>query len=116
MSRVAARERRENDTSARIPLKLELALELLLQADDAQRYITTLDALQAYGDTCWHSTVAALRAKGVEFLQERYQHAHRHGGHARFEAYRLSPDSREQAEQLLRWYQALPGQGVRHAG
>lgn len=112
----AARERRDTTAPTRTPLKLELALEMLLRADDAQQYIINLDASQAYGDTCWHSTVAALRAKGIDFLQKPHLHHHQHGGEARFEAYRLSPASREKAEQLLLWYRSLPGQGARHAG
>lgn len=92
----------------RQPMKVELALELLIKADDAGQFVYALDAARAYGDSAWHSTVAGLRGKGLEFLQRPYHHQHRHGGRARYEEYRLAPSSREKAERLLASYRKRP--------
>lgn len=88
----------------RAPLKLELALALLIDAYHADRFITTLDALNTYGDTCWHTTAHTLRDRGVTFCQHTHRHAHQNGGTARFQAYQLAPESLETAERLLAFY------------
>lgn len=91
---------------ARPPLKIELSLALLVEAYQESRYVCALDALRVNGDTCWHSSVAELRGKGLEFIQRDRPHMHRHGGQALYQDYRLSEKSIEKAEMLLKLYQA----------
>lgn len=105
----------------RAPLKLERALDLLIDADRAGLYVFALDALNAFGDSAWHSTVASLRGKGLEFLERPHPHQHQHGGTARFKEYRLAPASREKAHRLRDTYRrargvmpATPEEGRRH--
>lgn len=93
----------------RQPLKLEHSLALLVDAYEAGRFVTTLDALTAYGDTCWHTSVADLRERGLRFRQRDHRHTHRHGGAARFQAYQLTPDSVEPARALLANYRTARG-------
>lgn len=90
----------------RPPLKIELSLTLLVEAYHESRYVCALDALRVNGDTCWHSSVAELRDKGLEFLQKDHPHMHRHGGKALYQDYRLAAGSIEKAENLLKLYQA----------
>ena len=101
---------RENRTeSARVPLKTEQALALLLNAYQRDRFIIALDALNAFGDTCWHSTVAALRKQGIEFEQRSHEHTHQRGGTVWFQAYRLrDEESAQKAAQLLAFYRSVP--------
>jgi hypothetical protein len=94
----------QDGAPTRPPMKLELALTLLLDAHQTSLHVTALDALAAYGDTCWHSTVNALRDKGLEFVQHEYPHINRNGGTSRFQAYRLTPGSVELAETLMMLY------------
>lgn len=96
----------------RQPLKLEHSLALLISAHHAGRYVTTLDALTAYGDTCWHSSVSDLRERGLKFHQREHRHTHQHGGAARFQAYLLTPDSVEAAQELLMSYRRARGEQV----
>ncbi|MEX2373992.1 MAG: hypothetical protein WD942_00175 [Dehalococcoidia bacterium] len=111
MAQQAARERRpEAGHKKRTPLKIELCLEMLIQADREGRFVMSFDAMREYGDTCLHSSIAALRDKGIRFTQMSYSHEHRHGGKAHFQQYRLAPDSRQKARALLMEYQALTGQ------
>lgn len=109
MANQAARERRSVAAPRRTPLKIELALDMLLQADQEDRYVMSFDAMREYGDTCLHSTIATLREKGLQFLQKPYKHEHRHGGTALFQWYRLAPGSRAKAHALLMEYQSMPG-------
>lgn len=90
----------------RPPLKIELSLALLVDAYHENRYVCALDALRVNGDTCWHSSIAELRQKGFEFLQQPRPHMHRHGGQALYQDYRLSVRSIEKAESLLKLYRA----------
>lgn len=96
----AARESRSNTK----PLKIELALDMLIQADQEGRFIMSFDAMREYGDTCLHTTIATLRDKGVTFLQQSYKHKHRHGGTAHFQSYRIAPSSRSKAIRLAQHY------------
>lgn len=108
----AARESRSPEKQTRrTPLKIELALEMLVEADRRGAYVSALDALQEFGDTAWHSTVAGLRSKGIRFAQQPYNHEHRHGGTARFQLYRISPECRDLAREMLADYQLLSGRG-----
>jgi len=108
MAQQAARESRpEASQKKRPPLKIELCLEMLIQADREGRFVMSFDAMREYGDTCLHSSIATLRAKGIRFLQMDYPHEHRHGGKAHFQQYRLAPDSRQKALALLMEYQLL---------
>ena len=66
----AARESRSNTQ----PLKIELALDMLIRADQDERFIMSFDAMQEYGDSCLHTTIATLREKGITFLQQPYKH------------------------------------------
>lgn len=95
--------------SSRQPLKIQLALALLVDAYRDGRFITTLDALNTYGDTCWHTSVATLRDKGLVFQQRLHRHTHQNGGTARFQAYQLTPESLELAERLLATYRRARG-------
>lgn len=99
----AARESRNNSE----PLKVELALDLLVRADRAGVFVTTLDASAEYGDTCFHTTIASLRDRGFRFDQMPYKHQHRHGGTAHLQSYRLSEKSRATALNLLQHYASL---------
>lgn len=92
----------------RQPLKIELALELVIEAARAGKYVFAGDAHNAFGDSAWHSTVDRLRGKGLEFLQRPYHHRHRHGGCVLYQEYRLTPESRKKAERLLAEYRARP--------
>ncbi|MCP1317852.1 hypothetical protein [Halomonas sp. 707B3] len=105
MDRILA-DAEKNAFFVRPPLKIELSLVLLVEAYHESRYVCALDALRVNGDTCWHSSVAELRDKGLEFLQKDRPHMHRHGGKALYQDYRLSAGSIEKAENLLRLYQA----------
>lgn len=107
MAQQAARERRPEAKKKRIPLKIELCLEMLIQADREGRFVMAHDATKAYGDTCLNSSISALRDKGLKFLQLPCPIEHRHGGIARFQQYRLAPDSRQKALALLMEYQLL---------
>lgn len=109
MANQAARESRPVAKTRRAPLKIELALKMLIAADRSGRYVMSFDAMREYGDTCLHSTIATLREKGLQFLQQPYPHEHRHGGKVRFQQYRLAPGSRQKAHALLMEYQALTG-------
>lgn len=104
----AARESRRNTK----PLKIELALNMLIRADQEGRFIMSFDAMQEYGDSCLHTTIATLREKGITFLQQPYKHQHRHGGTAHFQSYRLSPTSRVAALNLANHYAAMRGVGL----
>lgn len=99
----AARESRSNTK----PLKIELALDMLIRADQEDRFIMSFDAMREYGDTCLHTTIATLRDKGITFLQQSYRHEHRHGGTAHFQSYRIGPGSRTAASQLAQHYAAM---------
>lgn len=99
----AARESRSNAK----PLKIELALDLLIRAEREGVFVTTLDAFAEYGDTCFHTTIASLRDRGIHFDQVPYKHQHRHGGTAHFQSYRLSEKSRATALNLLQHYTSL---------
>ena len=82
----------EQPTQQRAPLKIEQSLALLIDAYHADRFITALDALNAYGDCSWHSSVSTLRERGLV------------GGVTRFQSYQLTPESLEKAEALLADY------------
>lgn len=96
----AARESRRNTR----PLKIELALDMLIRADQEGRFVISLDALSQFGDTCFHTTVSTLREKGITFLQKTHKHQHRHGGVTHFQSYRISPNSLETAKRLAQHY------------
>lgn len=90
----------------RTPLKIEQTLALLIEADRDGRYLTALDALNSHGDSCWHTSVATCRAKGLEFVQRSHPHQSQSGAEVRFQAYRLAEGHREKAERLLAQYRA----------
>lgn len=94
------------ESGARAPLKIELSLGFVVDAYYADRYVCALDALADHGDTCWHTSVATLRKRGLEFEQRDKPHVHRHGGHVRYQDYRLAPGSIESAELMLEWYRS----------
>lgn len=96
----------QDSADVRPPLKIEMALAMLLEAYREQRYVCALDALRDHGDTCWHSSVAELREKGIEFVQRDHPHVHRHGGRALYQDYRLAAGSVEKAEIMLAIYRA----------
>lgn len=99
----AARESRSNTQ----PIKIELALDMLIRAEREGSFVTTLDAFQEYGDTCFHTTVAELRSRDICFDQRPYKHHHRHGGTAHFQSYRIAEQSRAVAIQLLQHYASI---------
>lgn len=96
----------QDGAHVRPPMKIELALALLVEAYHEHRYVCALDALRDHGDTCWHSSIADLREKGLEFVQRDHPHVHRHGGKALYQDYRLAAGSVEKAESMLRLYRA----------
>ena len=91
-------------TQQRAPLKIEQTLALLIDAYHADRFITALDALNAYGDCSWHSSVSTLRERGLVFEQHTHNHTNQVGGVTRFQSYQLTPESLEKAEALLASY------------
>ncbi|WP_075882055.1 hypothetical protein [Vreelandella massiliensis] len=104
----AANAARESRKTAK-PLKIELALDMLIRADRESRYVMQYDASDEYGETCFHTTISTLRDKGIDFLQLPYKHTHRHGGTAHFQSYRISPKSRAAALNLANHYAAMRG-------
>lgn len=94
------------ENSVRPPLKIELTLGFVVDAYHADRYVCAFDALADHGDTCFHTSVATLRKRGIEFDQRDKPHVHRHGGHARYQDYRLALGSVERAERMLNRYRA----------
>lgn len=88
----------EPPKSPRKPRKLEQCLDMLLAAHAAGRYVYAFDALNAYRDTCLHSTVDELRDRGIRFVQRP------HGNGTRFQDYRLHPESVERARRLRDTY------------
>lgn len=107
----AVKAARESRCNAK-PLKVELALDMLIRAKQEGRFVTTLDALQEFGDTCFHTTIAKLRERGVTFIQQPYQHTHRHGGTAHFQSYQLSEKSHAAAISLSQHYATMRTGGL----
>lgn len=91
----------------RPPLKIELTLGFVIGAYYAHHYVCALDALANHGDTCFHSAIAGLRKKGLEFEQRDRPHTHRHGGQALYQDYRLASGSVEKAEGMLERYRVV---------
>lgn len=96
----------QDGAHVRPPMKIELTLALLTAAYHERRYVCALDALNDHGDTCFHSSIADLREKGLEFIQRDHPHMHRHGGKALYQDYRLASGSIEKAESMLAIYRA----------
>lgn len=96
---------RESRSNAK-PLKIELTLDLLIRAERDGDFITALDAFSEYGDMSFHSSISSLRGMGIRFDQTPHKHKHRHGGVARFQAYRISEKSRAAALHLRQHYES----------
>jgi hypothetical protein len=94
-------------TKIRPPFKIELCIdELLIRGSDG---MIELEALQAYGETCLHTTVSSLANRhGLLIDRKSEPHKHRRGGTTHFTRYSLIDDkSVAKALNLLKHYSKL---------
>lgn len=93
----------------RPPYKLELCIKEFLKRCEAG--LIQLEALNAYGETCLHTTVATLaNDKGLVFKRVPVPHIHRHGGKAIFTRYSLlNEEERAKAKVLLNHFENKRG-------
>ena len=91
------------------PLKIELCLVELLKRGD--KGLVELEALNAYGETCLHSTISTLaNDKGLKFKRQTESHIHQHRGKVYFTRYSLLDDKEtEKAQMLLNDYECKRG-------
>jgi hypothetical protein len=92
--------------SVKSPLKIELCLIELLNRGDAG--LVELEALQAYGETCLHTTISTLaNSKNLIFKRQKENHIHQYRGKVYFTRYSLLNDEETaKAQALLKCYQA----------
>jgi hypothetical protein len=91
-------------TKTRAPFKIELCIdELLLRSSEG---LIELEALQAYGETCLHSSVSTLSNKHDLIINRKTEpHQHRRGGITHFTRYSLvDEDSIKKAHNILAHY------------
>jgi len=93
----------------RPPYKLELCVKELLKRCEAG--LTQLEALNAYGETCLHTTISTLVSnKGLAFKRVPAPHTHRHGGKAIFVRYSLlNEEEIAKAKVLLNYFENKRG-------
>ena len=96
-------------TKIRPPFKIEFCIEELLYR--GQKGMIELEALQAYGETCLHTTISTLANKyGLIIHRMSEPHNHRRGGVTHFTRYILVDDlSIRKANSLLTYYQKRRG-------
>lgn len=87
--------------------KYIITLELFLNRLD--QGMNQLEALQAYGETCLHSTVSDLANKsGYEFTRKDEPHTHQNGGKTHFRRYWLKPELANKARKHISLYEKAP--------
>lgn len=98
-----------NNTPKRAPYKIELCLVELLEHGEAG--LIELEALQAYGETCLHTTISTLsNAHGLTFKRSSHQHRSKRGPIAIFTRYSLADDEQiKKAQKLLKHYRTKRG-------
>jgi len=98
-----------NNTVKRAPYKIELCLMELLARKDSG--LIELEALQAYGETCLHTTISTLsNDHGLAFKRDGHKHASKHGLVVRFTRYILANDEQvDKAKALLKHYRVKRG-------
>lgn len=70
------------------PLKIELCLMELISRGD--KGLVELEALQAYNETCLHTTISTLaNCKGLIFNRKKEKHIHQYRGEVHFTRYSL---------------------------
>lgn len=83
--------------------KYIVALECFLERQE--QGLTTLEAMNLYGDTCLHTTVSDLcNNRGLGFRRVPEEHCHRGGGKTKLMRYWLLPQSVEQATAVIESY------------
>ena len=98
-----------NNTAKRAPYKIELCLmELLARRESG---LIELEALQAYGETCLHTTISTLsNAHALTFERGSHQHRSKRGPIAIFTRYSLVNDEQsDKAKALLKHYRTKRG-------
>jgi hypothetical protein len=91
-------------TKIKAPFKIELCIdELLLRSSDG---MIELEALQAYGETCLHSTISTLSNRHDLIIDRKTEpHQHRRGGMTHFTRYSLiDEESIKKAQNILAFY------------
>ena len=96
-------------TITRPPFKIELCVDELVFR--SSRGMNELEALQAYGETCLHTTISTLANKHGLIISRRTEpHNHKRGGVTRFTRYSLVDElSKRKALALLAHYQKRRG-------
>jgi hypothetical protein len=96
-------------TKIRPPFKIELCIDELLYL--GPKGMIELEALQAYGKTCLHTTISTLANKyGLIMDRKTEPHRHRRGGITHFTRYSLTDElSIRKSEALLLHYMKLRG-------
>lgn len=102
----------KNTEIVKRPLKIELCLMELLHRGGAG--LVELEALQAYGETCLHTTISTLaNSKGLIFKRQQQSHVHQYRRTVYFTRYSLLNDEEtNKAKVLLNHYQSKRGFGV----
>jgi hypothetical protein len=87
----------------KVRFKIELCIDELLHGPAG---IIELEALQAYGETCLHSTISTLANRhGLTIDRKTEPHQHRHGGLTHFTRYSLvDEESIKKARDILANY------------
>ena len=97
------------NNSAKRTSKIELCLIELLERGESG--LIALEALEAYGDTCLHSTISTLsNDHGLTFKRSRHRHKSERGHTTIFVRYSLANDEQvKKAQTLLKHYRAMRG-------
>jgi len=98
-----------NNTPKRAPFKIELCIVELLERRESG--LIELEALQAYGETCLHTTISTLsNAHGLTFKRSSHQHRSKRGPITIFTRYSLANEEQiKKAETLLKRYRNKRG-------
>jgi len=93
-----------NCTKKKAPFKIELCIDELIFRSSGG--ITELEALQAYGETCLHSTISTLANRHGLIIERKMEpHKHRRGGLTHFTRYSLVDEkSIKKAHDILGHY------------
>ena len=93
----------------KLPTKLELCLVEFINR--SKRGLIQLEAFNAYGECCLHTSVSTLcNAKGINFVRENHPHINQRGGKTYFTRYWLLDDNEiQKAKELVIQYQIKRG-------
>jgi hypothetical protein len=96
-------------TKIRPSFKIELCIDELLYR--GPKGMIELEAFQAYGETCLHTTISTLADKHDQIIDRKTEpHMHRRGGITHFTRYSLTDElSIQKAKALLLHYMKLRG-------